>query len=175
MRSAEDTRRENLLRLIESHGGQRALADSIDKSPAQISQWVNRAPNSRTGTPRTISGASAREIESRLSLPTGWMDQTHAPPTQGTIYVGGAVTAVETVTIAPLQHQPNPVLLDRAVTEALAALRRRRLVPTDDVLARTIVLAYQILAAGQALTTSRRALDDAMQKAVTEDPALPQP
>jgi hypothetical protein len=169
MRPAEDTRHDNLLRLIESHGGQRALADSIDKSPAQISQWVNRAPNSRTGTPRTISGASAREIESRLGLPAGWIDQPH-----GTVHVAAAITAVETVTIGPLSHAPNPVLLTRAITEAAAAFRRARRLPTDASLARVAALAYQILSAGQALAASRRALDEAMQKAITEEPLFQQ-
>lgn len=146
------------------------LARACGIRPPSIHNWEG-------GRTKAIEGQNLVAAARALGVSPEWIltgnEHTPArlapPPSQGSLHVGVATTVIETVTIAPLQHQPNPVLLDRAVTEALAALRRRRLVPTDDVLARTIVLAYQILAAGQALTTSRRALDDAMQKAVTEE------
>lgn len=79
MKPAADIRVENLLFLIREHGGQKELAERIQKSPGQVSQWATRAPNSATGQPRTIGHKSARQIESALALPTGWMDQDHSP------------------------------------------------------------------------------------------------
>jgi SOS-response transcriptional repressor LexA len=78
MRTIDDIRHSNLLDLISKYGGQRQLADTIGKAPAQISQWVTRAPNHRTGTPRVIGTASARDIETRCGLPEGWLDQERA-------------------------------------------------------------------------------------------------
>lgn len=76
MATNEEVRRDNLLFLIEQAGSQRALAERIGKAPAQISQWVTGAPDAR-GNPRTMGRATARHIEERLGLPTGWMDQAH--------------------------------------------------------------------------------------------------
>lgn len=81
MELIEETRRLNLLRLIDAHGGrnggQRKLSEACGgtPSPAQISQWVNRSPDARTGKPRAMRGDSARAMEEKLGLPTGWMDQ----------------------------------------------------------------------------------------------------
>lgn len=77
MKPVEDIRRDNLIALIAERGNQRKLADAIKKAPAQISQWITRAPNSGTGKPRVISGEVAREIELRLGKPRGWMDHEH--------------------------------------------------------------------------------------------------
>lgn len=76
MPTVDDIRRANLLSLISEHGGQRSLADLIGKAPAQISQWVTRAPN-ESGRPRVIGTASARHIEQTLHLKAGWMDSDH--------------------------------------------------------------------------------------------------
>jgi phage repressor protein C with HTH and peptisase S24 domain len=75
----DDIRHANLSALIQIHGGQRMLADTTNKNPAQISQWVNRSPDSKTGKPRVLSSQSARSLESSLELPSGWMDVTHTP------------------------------------------------------------------------------------------------
>mgnify|MGYP002777404089 CR=1 FL=1 len=80
MSTVEQARLQRLALLIGQYGGQRILADLIGKAPAQISQWVNRAPNSRTGKPRAISSKSAREIEFALGKPEGWMDQPVMQP-----------------------------------------------------------------------------------------------
>lgn len=78
MPTIDDIRHANLLKLIVERGGQRALAETIGKAPAQISQWVTKAPNQR-GTARAISSASARAIEKALGLPSAWMDQPQSP------------------------------------------------------------------------------------------------
>lgn len=77
MQTIDDTRHERLLQLIEEHRTQAALAKVIGKSPAQISQWVNRSPNSKTGKPRVMDSATARDIERACGKPQGWMD---SPP-----------------------------------------------------------------------------------------------
>ena len=107
MQTIDNIRRERLLQLIAEHGTQAALARVISKSPAQISQWVNRSPNSATGKPRVMDSATAREIESACGKAVGWMDQ----PTQQT----GA-----TVVVA---HEPRP-----AHSEHVAARLTRDLV-----------------------------------------------
>lgn len=74
----DDIRHRNLLLLVENAGGQRQLADKIGKQPAQISQWVNKSINSRTGKPRKMLGETAREIEEKLELERGWMDRRNS-------------------------------------------------------------------------------------------------
>ncbi|WP_246610364.1 S24 family peptidase [Comamonas fluminis] len=75
MQPIDVTRRENLGLLIKAAGSQAALSETIGKAPAQISQWLNASINSKTGKPRVMSNAIAREIESKTGKPEGWMDQ----------------------------------------------------------------------------------------------------
>lgn len=83
MRTIEEIRRDNLVTLVQEFGSQRALADVIDKKPAQISQWITMAPSSETGTPRAMSSEVAREIESIVGRERGWMDHDHSVTTSG--------------------------------------------------------------------------------------------
>lgn len=69
--------RDNLRALIKEHGTQEALSTVIGKSPAQISQWLNGLKDSKTGKPRSMARATAREIERACGKPEGWMDQPH--------------------------------------------------------------------------------------------------
>ena len=75
MKTIEETYRARLQLLIAEHGGQSKLGKLIEKSPAQISQWVTGAPDSKTGKPRSLKSDTAREIESKLNLPHAWFDQ----------------------------------------------------------------------------------------------------
>lgn len=75
MKTIEETYRERLQMLIEKHGGQTNLGKLIDKSPTQISQWINASPDSKTGKPRSLKSDTAREIEIALDLPKAWFDQ----------------------------------------------------------------------------------------------------
>ncbi|MBY0498297.1 MAG: hypothetical protein K2P74_01610 [Nitrosomonas sp.] len=52
-----------------------AFAEKIGKSESQLSQWIKRSPDSKTGKPRNISSQIAREIEILCKKPRGWMDQ----------------------------------------------------------------------------------------------------
>ncbi|MNV51647.1 Peptidase S24-like protein [compost metagenome] len=75
MQKIEEIYRARLRMLVEEAGTQRALADRIQKSAAQISQWLNGSPDSKTGKPRSMDRRTAREIERRFPKPDGWMDQ----------------------------------------------------------------------------------------------------
>ncbi len=75
MKTIEETYRERLQMLIEEHGSQTELGKLIDKSPAQISQWINASPDSKTGKPRSLKSDTARDIEKALNLPNAWFDQ----------------------------------------------------------------------------------------------------
>ena len=76
MKTIEEIYRERLAILIAEAGNSQAkLARALDKQPAQISQWLNASPDSKTGKPRVMSREVAREIERKLGKPTGWMDQ----------------------------------------------------------------------------------------------------
>jgi SOS-response transcriptional repressor LexA len=78
MKPIEKIRQENLQRLASELGGPAALARALgDKSASQISQWLNASRDSKTGKPRSIGNASAREIEAVLGKPYAWLDTPH--------------------------------------------------------------------------------------------------
>ena len=70
----EEIRVDNLKRLVTEHKSLHAVAEKLGKDDSQVSQWLNRSPNSGTGKPRNISSKSARAIEDAFSKPVGWMD-----------------------------------------------------------------------------------------------------
>lgn len=53
----------------------KALADALDRSESQVSQWKNGAANSATGKPRGMRSDTARYIETITKKPEGWLDQ----------------------------------------------------------------------------------------------------
>jgi transcriptional regulator with XRE-family HTH domain len=70
-----DIRLARLNILLQQHKGSKAaLARTLKKAPAQVSQWCNGV--------RTISEDSAREIEAATKRPAGWMDEPVYPPAQ---------------------------------------------------------------------------------------------
>ena len=71
MKTIEETYRERLLMLSKEYGGQTGLSKRIDKSPVQISQWINGSADSKTGKARSMKSDTAREIEIALKLPRG--------------------------------------------------------------------------------------------------------
>lgn len=70
-------RRSNLAALARESGSIRRFAEKIGKDPSQISQWINAAPDSRTGRPRGIRSTTCRDIERLIGKPEGWMDVDH--------------------------------------------------------------------------------------------------
>lgn len=77
MKTVNEYRRDNLIRLVAALGGTSDFARALGKSSSQISQWVNASPDSKTGKPRQISDSAARQIEAACRLARGWMDQPH--------------------------------------------------------------------------------------------------
>lgn len=75
MQTIEETRLARLNILIGEFGGIPALSKKLGISYAQISQWVNQSPDSKTGKPRTFNSATARNIEDKVGKPRGWFDQ----------------------------------------------------------------------------------------------------
>lgn len=75
MKTIEETYREKLALLIEEFGSAAALGNVIDKSPSQISQWLNGSPDSKTGKSRSMKPDTAREIEKATGKPYAWFDQ----------------------------------------------------------------------------------------------------
>lgn len=88
MEIVADIRHANLIELIRRAGGTGAFAERIGRDASQVSQWANRAPDSKTGKPRNIGDRAARHIEQALQLQRGWMDATHPHAAQATAYIG---------------------------------------------------------------------------------------
>jgi len=78
----KEIRRKNLAIAIEKAGSAAKLSALTDISPSAISQ-MKSAKHSRN-----IGGNAAREIESALSLPHGWMDQLHGDNEQDSATLG---------------------------------------------------------------------------------------
>lgn len=73
MRTIDDIRHDRLLQLIQEAGSIKALADKLGRSHAQISNLKTRAKQAN-GTRKAIGSALARDIETAVGKPTGWMD-----------------------------------------------------------------------------------------------------
>ncbi len=78
MNTIDDLRRKNLAILASEMGGVGLLAEKIDRSSSQVSQWATGARHSVSGKPRRLSSDSARYIETMCGKPAGWMDVDHS-------------------------------------------------------------------------------------------------
>lgn len=76
MQTVFETRRERLKQLITRFGTIAALnvALGYDATNPRLSQIQNRSIRSDRGTPYEMGDTTAREIEAKLELETGWMD-----------------------------------------------------------------------------------------------------
>jgi hypothetical protein len=75
MQSVFDVRRSNLRKLMEQWGGPTSLSVKLGHSNGSyMAQLAGPHPS------RDVSEKVAREIERKLSLPQGWMDQRHKTP-----------------------------------------------------------------------------------------------
>jgi hypothetical protein len=74
MRTIDDIRHARLMELLDEAGSVQRLADKLEKSHSQVSQWKRRAVYGPNGERRSISTAMAREIEQKCGKPSGWMD-----------------------------------------------------------------------------------------------------
>ncbi|CQR45120.1 putative phage repressor [Thiomonas sp. CB3] len=77
MATNDEIRRQNLALLIAEYGTAASLAAILERTPAQISQWLNQSKDSKTGKPRGMRPDSARYIEKRTGKNRGWMDEPH--------------------------------------------------------------------------------------------------
>jgi hypothetical protein len=77
MKTVAEIRRENLRACANKLGGVNYLAQAVEKSYAQISQWINASKDSKTKKPRGLSDDSARYLEKKLGKPRGWLDADH--------------------------------------------------------------------------------------------------
>jgi len=71
-----ETRLIRLEMLIKKYGSLSKLneAAGYSKTDATLSQIRNKAPHTKTGTPRAMGDPVARRLEKNLNLEAGWMD-----------------------------------------------------------------------------------------------------
>jgi hypothetical protein len=116
MRSVYDQRRENLRGLMTQWGGPTSLAKKLGHSNGSyVAQLVGPNPS------REISEKVARDMEAKLSLPVGWLDQEHT---------GNG-------------RQVDDEALSACVRAVAAAIRDAGLNPNPDVYANLVGLAYE--------------------------------
>lgn len=77
VRTIEEIRHGNLLKLIGRFKTLQAFADAVERNQSQISQLKNRTPHSKSGARRNVDSELARHIEVMLTLEPGWMDNDH--------------------------------------------------------------------------------------------------
>lgn len=92
MRTLADVRRENLIELLKKYP---SIADfnvaiGRERYSPMITQIKNESGKTN-GRPRRMGTALAREIEQRLALPDGWMDDDHS---QSVAYLEGEALPV---------------------------------------------------------------------------------
>ncbi len=116
MKSVYETRRENLRGLMTQWGGPTSLAKKLGHSNGSyVAQLVGPNPS------REISEKVARDMEAKLGLPLGWLDQEHA---------GNG-------------RQVDEATLSACVRAVAAAIRDAGLAPSPDVYANLVSLAYE--------------------------------
>ena len=76
MKTIDEIHRANMALLVAEYGVT-GMAEKLNKSNSQVSQWLNGSKNSGTGKPRGISSGSCRTIEAAFGKPQGWMDADH--------------------------------------------------------------------------------------------------
>lgn len=77
MKTCEEIRRENLLSLIKEAGGEFALAERYGCTEANIKTMARAYKDSKSGTPKGIGSKAARQLESIMGKPRGWLDHDH--------------------------------------------------------------------------------------------------
>lgn len=77
MKTIDEIRRDNIAILVEEHGGVKSLAVKLEKSEAQVSQWLNGSKDSKTGKQRGMNSDTSRSIEEKAGKERGWMDHEH--------------------------------------------------------------------------------------------------
>lgn len=125
MKSIEETYRERLALLIDEFGGQAKLSQVIDKSPAQISQWLHGTPSGKTGKQRTLKPATAREIEKATGKPYAWFDQP---------LINDSTSLTCNITSNDLNHEIEKLKLMIQHKDELLAQKDRELAAKDEII-----------------------------------------
>lgn len=79
MQTIDQIRHARFLELLAEAGSNKAMADRLGVTSAQISQLKTRSLHSTSGRPRTIGDEQARKMEQAFNKPTGWMDTLPLP------------------------------------------------------------------------------------------------
>jgi len=77
MRTIDEIRHENFLVELGKFKTIQAFADQVDRAHSQISQLKHRHGRGKGGTPRRIDDKLARQLEEKLGLERGHMDNVH--------------------------------------------------------------------------------------------------
>lgn len=103
MRSVYDQRRDNLRQLLKTWGGPTSLAKKLGHSNGSyIAQLAGPHPS------REVSERVAREMEGKLGLPSGWLDQPHAGERQLDDEALGACVRAVAAALRDVGHRASP-------------------------------------------------------------------
>jgi hypothetical protein len=78
MKTSEELRKENLLKLIKEAGGESALAEKYGCGEANIKTMARSYKDSKSGTPKGIGSVAARKLEKCMNKDIGWLDNDHS-------------------------------------------------------------------------------------------------
>ncbi|MDN7933629.1 MULTISPECIES: hypothetical protein [Burkholderia cepacia complex] len=81
MKDIDQIRRDNLKIIEAEKGGPAAAAMALGMSHSQFTNLRDGAKDSKTGRPRGMRAATARNIETRADKPLGWLDTDHSDAT----------------------------------------------------------------------------------------------
>jgi hypothetical protein len=133
MKTVEEVRRERLALLRKEAGSLVALNEKLglNSRDATLSQILNAAKNSRTGTPKQMGSKLARELEKACEKEVGWMDTDPALLKGGT-FLPDVESVAADINQLP-QRQRDWVL--RTVRDAIE-MARETLQPTSNTLSK---------------------------------------
>lgn len=124
MRSIYDTRRDALRQLMQTWGGPTSLAKKLGHSNGSyLAQLAGPHPS------REISEKVAREMEAKLGLPLGWMDQEHNGTRQLDDEALGACVRAVAAALRDVGHRATP---DQMADLAALAYEHTKLVGRVD-------------------------------------------
>ncbi|TES73984.1 hypothetical protein E2P84_20480 [Burkholderia cepacia] len=78
MKDIDQIRRDNLKIIEAERGGPAAAATALGMSHSQFTNLRDGAKDSKTGRPRGMRAATARNIENCANKPLGWLDTDHS-------------------------------------------------------------------------------------------------
>lgn len=136
MKTVEEVRRIRLHELLVEHGSWARLNEltSKKKLDSTYSQIAGQVIGSKSGAPKQMGSASARQLEVSLRLPRGWMDTDPnlAPSSDQQVPPFPTLAAALAKLSAALQ-EPMPDDVREDVAHALANLAKRRGVDRDQL------------------------------------------